>query len=157
MTLTVDGAAHLPQADLLMVATSSLDTLITPEVLKHGAVVCDMSRPSNVSARVLQERKDVLVIDGGVIAVPNSPDLGWNFGFEKGTAFACMSETIMLALEKRYEHTSIGADLNLEQLELMRDLAVEHGFALAGFRAFDRPLETAVWEQVRSFRKQETA
>jgi acetylornithine/succinyldiaminopimelate/putrescine aminotransferase/predicted amino acid dehydrogenase len=157
LTLTVDGAAHLPQADLLMVATSSLDTLITPEVLKHGAVVCDMSRPSNVSARVLQERKDVLVIDGGVIAVPNSPDLGWNFGFEKGTAFACMSETIMLALEKRYEHTSIGADLNLEQLELMRDLAVEHGFALAGFRAFDRPLETAVWEQVRSFRKQETA
>lgn len=157
LTITVDSRAHLPQADLIMAATSSLDTLITPEVLKEGAVVCDMSRPSNVSEAVLTERPDVLVIDGGVIAVPSSPDLGWNFGFEKGTAFACMSETMMLALEGHYEHTSIGADLSLEHLELMRSLAQKLGFALAGFRAFDRPLDPAVWERVRALRKQETA
>lgn len=72
--------------------------------------------------------------------LPGSPDLGWNFGFEKGTAFACMSETMMLALEGRYEHMSIGADLSLEHLELMRGLAKKLGFTLAGFRAFDRPL-----------------
>lgn len=157
LTITVDSRAYLPHADLIMVATSSLDTLITPEVLKQGAVVCDMSRPGNVSERVLQERPDVLVIDGGVIALPNSPDLGWNFGFEKGTAFACMSETMMLALERRYEHTSIGADLSLEHLELMRSLAAKLGFSLAGFRAFDRPLDPQVWERVRSLRKEATA
>lgn len=157
ITITVDAPAHLPQADLVLAATSSLDTLITPQVLKEGAVVCDMSRPSNVAEEVLTERPDVLVIDGGVIAVPNSPDLGWNFGFEKGTAFACMSETFMLALEQRYEHTSLGADLNLEQLETMRRLAEEQGFTLAGFRAFDRPLDPAVWERVRTLRKQATA
>jgi predicted amino acid dehydrogenase len=100
---------------------------------------------------------DVLVIDGGVIAVPGSPDLGWNFGFEKGTAFACMSETIMLALEKRYEHTSLGADLNLGQLEMMRELAAKQGFTLAGFRAFDRPLDPAIWERVSKLRQQHTA
>ena len=116
-----------------------------------------MSRPSNVSKEVLEERPDVLVIDGGVIALPGSPDLGWNFGFEKGTAFACMSETMMLALEGRYEHMSIGADLSLEHLELMRGLAKKLGFTLAGFRAFDRPLDPAVWERVRALRKKETA
>jgi len=157
LTVTVDSRAHLPRADLIMVATSSLDTLITSDVLKHGAVVCDMSRPGNVSDKVLQERPDVLVIDGGVIALPGSPDLGWNFGFEKGTAFACMSETMMLALEKHYEHTSIGADLSLEHLELMRSLAQKLGFTLAGFRAFDRPLDPAVWERVRALRKEKTA
>ncbi|WP_461359376.1 aminotransferase class III-fold pyridoxal phosphate-dependent enzyme [Candidatus Darwinibacter acetoxidans] len=157
LTLTVDSRAHLPRADLILAATSSLEALITPDVLKRGAVVCDMSRPSNVSKEVLEERPDVLVIDGGVIALPGSPDLGWNFGFEKGTAFACMSETMMLALEGRYEHMSIGADLSLEHLELMRGLAKKLGFTLAGFRAFDRPLDPAVWERVRALRKKETA
>ncbi|NMB00496.1 MAG: aminotransferase class III-fold pyridoxal phosphate-dependent enzyme [Firmicutes bacterium] len=157
LTITVDSKEYVPQADILLVATSSLDTLITPDVVKHGAVICDMSRPSNVSEAVLEERMDVLVIDGGVIAVPGSPDLGWNFGFEKGTAFACMSETIMLALEKRYEHTSLGADLNLGQLEMMRELAAKQGFTLAGFRAFDRPLDPAIWERVSKLRQQHTA
>jgi len=83
LTLTVDSRAHLPRADLILAATSSLEALITPDVLKRGAVVCDMSRPSNVSKEVLEERPDVLVIDGGVIALPGSPDLGWNFGFER--------------------------------------------------------------------------
>lgn len=157
ITLTVDSKKHLPKADVIMVATSSLETLITPAVLKYGAVVCDMSRPSNVSEQVLEERPDVLVIDGGVVSVPNGPDLGWNFGFEKGTAFACMSETIMLALEKHYEHTSLGADLSLEQLEMMRTLAAKHGFALAGFRNFDRPLPESTWERVRELREERLA
>lgn len=157
LTITVDSEKFVPQADLILVATSSLDTLITPQLVKRGAVICDMSRPSNVSEAVLEERPDVLVIDGGVIAVPNSPDLGWNFGFEKGTAFACMSETMMLALEKRYENTSLGADLNLGQLEMMRDLAARQGFTLAGFRAFDRPLDPSIWERVRQLRKQHSA
>ena len=149
LVISVDKEAHLPEADVIMVATSSLERLITPSNLKKGAIVCDMSRPSNVSEEVLTERPDVLVIDGGIIQMPNSPDLGWNFGFERGTGFACMSETIMLALEKRYEHTSLGADLNLGQLEMMRRLASKQGFSLAGFRNFDRPLEPDVWNRIR--------
>lgn len=149
ITISVDLQDHLPQADVLMVATSSLERLITPDYLKRGAIICDMSRPSNVSEEVLKERPDVLVIDGGIIAMPSSPDLGWNFGFERGTGFACMSETIMLALEKRYEHASLGADLNLKQLEMMRELAKKQGFSLAGFRNFDRPLDPDVWNRLR--------
>lgn len=148
LTITVDREEAVPQADLLVVATSSLERLITPDHLKQGAVVCDMSRPSNVREDVLEKRPDVLVIDGGIIAMPSSPDLGWNFGFEKGTGFACMSETIMLALEKRYEHASLGADLNLKQLEMVRELAKEQGFSLAGFRNLDRPLDPDVWNRV---------
>ncbi len=148
LKITVDREEAVPQADILMVATSSLERLITPESLKRGVIICDMSRPSNIREDVLEKRPDVLVIDGGVIAMPSSPDLGWNFGFEKGTGFACMSETIMLALEKRYEHASLGADLNLKQLAVMRELAKEQGFSLAGFRNLDRPLDPDVWNRV---------
>src|SRR5690606_10697649 len=101
---TVDIENYLPQADIIVTATSQVNSLITPDMLKFGAVVCDVSRPPDVSCEVKEARPDVLVIDGGVMAVPGCPDLGWDFGFERGQAYACMSETMMLALEHHYEH-----------------------------------------------------
>ena len=77
---------------MVLTATSQVNSLIIPEMLKFGAVVCDVARPPDVSIEVKEARPDVLVIDGGVVAVPGAPDLGWNFGFEKGLAYACMSE-----------------------------------------------------------------
>jgi predicted amino acid dehydrogenase len=122
--------------------------------LKFGAVVCDVARPADVSMEVKEARPDVLVIDGGVVAVPGLPDLGWNFGFEKGLAYACMSETMMLALEHRYEHFSLGVDITIDNIQYFRDLAVKHGFELAGFRSFDRPLAPETLAAVLKARKQ---
>jgi acetylornithine/succinyldiaminopimelate/putrescine aminotransferase/predicted amino acid dehydrogenase len=138
----------LPMVDLTITATSSVCELITPEMLKYGAIVCDMSRPPNVSRTVKDARADVLVIDGGVIALPGLPSLGWDFGFEKGLAYACMSETFMLALEHHYENFSIGTDFSLESVEYTKELAKKHGFTLAGLRSFDRPLSQEEWEKV---------
>jgi predicted amino acid dehydrogenase len=112
-----------------------------------------MSRPGNVSPDVLEKRPDVLVIDGGVIELPGKPDLGWNFGFDKGLGYACMSETIILALEKIYANTSIGADLNLEYMNQLKEYAAVHGFRLAGFRSFDLPLPDSVWQRVVAARE----
>lgn len=145
---TVDLGAHLPDADLILAATSSTDALITANNLKAGAVVCDMSRPENVSRDVMNKRPDVLVIDGGLIEVPGRPDLGWDFGFETGLAYACMSETMMLALEQRYENASLGADLNIAYMNELRDLASQQGFELAGLRSFDTPLTKCEWDHV---------
>lgn len=152
--MTVDINDNLPMADLILTATSSTEALITPSMLKPGALICDMSRPSNVSKKVLTERTDVLVIDGGVIEVPGKPDLGWYFGFDKGLAYACMSETMMLALEKKYENTSIGADLDINHLNQIKNLARIHGFKLAGLRSFDLPLSDKVWQRVAKARTQ---
>ncbi len=151
--ITVDLNKWLPKADLVLAATSNTKAMITSSNLKWGALVCDVSRPANVADEVLDNRKDVLVIDGGVIETPNKADLGWDFGFDKGLAYACMSETMMLGLEQRYENTSIGADLNLDYLNEMRELAQKHGFILAGFRSFNRPIDDLVWQQVISERQ----
>ncbi|NLM25040.1 MAG: aminotransferase class III-fold pyridoxal phosphate-dependent enzyme [Firmicutes bacterium] len=157
ISYTVDIQEHLPKADIILAATSSTEAMITSQLLKQGALICDMSRPTNVSKEVLEKRDDVLVIDGGVIEVPGKPDLGWDFGFESGTAYACMSETMMLALEQRYENTSIGADLNIDFLNYLADLAKVHGFKLAGFRSFDLPLPEEQWEKVVKARKETVA
>jgi acetylornithine/succinyldiaminopimelate/putrescine aminotransferase/predicted amino acid dehydrogenase len=145
---TVDLGKYLPLADIVVTATSQVNSLITPDMLKFGAVVCDVARPADVSLEVKEARPDVLVIDGGVIAVPGAPDLGWNFGFEKGLAYACMSETMMLALEGRYEHHSLGVEINTESIGLFKSLAQKHGFKVAGFRSFDKPLSEKAWNDV---------
>lgn len=152
-TITTDAVQALSQAQLVVIATSSADELVTPEMLAPGAVVCDMSRPPNVSRRVDAERPDVLVIDGGVIEVPGRPDFGWNFGYEQGLAFACMSETMMLALEHHYQHTSLGSDLTIETIRWMQELARRHGFRLAELRSFDRPLSAERWQRLRAARE----
>ncbi|NLY74428.1 MAG: aminotransferase class III-fold pyridoxal phosphate-dependent enzyme [Firmicutes bacterium] len=145
---TIELEHYLPQADVVVTATSQVNSLITPAMLKFGAVVCDVSRPPDVSYEVKDARPDVLVIDGGVMAVPGAPDLGWDFGFERGQAYACMSETMMLALEHHYQHFGLGIDINVVTVSYTKKLAEKHGFKLAGFRSFDRPLSGESWEKV---------
>ncbi len=131
LILTTDADQYLPQADIVVTATSSTSGLLNARNLKQNAIVCDTSQPSNVSEAVQRQRPDVLVMEGGIIAVPGRPDLGWEFGLEPGESFACMAETMMLALEKRYRHGSLGLNLAIEFLDLIRQLAEKHGFGLA--------------------------
>lgn len=149
LVISTDIDSTLPQADLVVTATSSVSDLVTPDNLKFGAAVCDLSRPPNVAYSVKEARPDVLVIDGGVVAVPGLADLGFRFGFEPGLAYACMTETMILGLEHHYEHTSIGSDLNLPMILHLRKLGAEHGFHLAQLRSFDRPLSRAELERIR--------
>jgi len=138
----------LPSCDVIISATSSPFTLLTPSNLKFGALVCDISRPGNVSPDVKLKRPDVLIFDGGIIHVPGTPDLGWNFGLDRGLAFGCMAETIMLALEHHYEHTSIGTDLNLDTISWLRSLAQKHDFQVAELRSFNSTISPGEWERV---------
>jgi len=148
LVITTEIDEMLPEADLVVTATSSVDDLVTPQNLKFGAAVCDLSRPPNVSRAVKEARPDVLVIDGGVVAVPGLADLGWNFGFEQGLAYACMAETMILGLGHHYEDTSIGTDLNLPTILALRDQGAALGFHLAQLRSFDRPLSDLEWNRI---------
>ncbi|TCL38356.1 putative amino acid dehydrogenase [Anaerospora hongkongensis] len=138
--ITANTKATLRAADIVIAVTSAVDSIIEPEDLKPGAIVCDVARPRNVSRRVAEMRKDVLVIEGGVVEIPGDVNFGLNFGFPPKTAYACMAETMILALEKRYEHFTLGRDLTVKQVETIDQLAKKHGFKLAGFRSFERAL-----------------
>ncbi len=135
--VTDNIAEGLRDADLIVTVTSAVDAIIEPEHLRRGAVVCDVARPRDVSVRVAKERKDVLVIEGGVVGVPGDADFHFNFGFPPKTAYACMSETILLALDGRYESFTLGKEVSVAQAEETQRLADKHGFRLAGFRSFE--------------------
>ncbi|MHB1459431.1 MAG: shikimate dehydrogenase [Armatimonadota bacterium] len=135
-----DVATGIRDADIVITVTSAIDAVIHPSDIKSGAVVCDVARPRDVSVLVSKERNDVLVIDGGVVAVPGDVDFHFSFGFPPKTAYACMSETMILALEGRYESFTLGKEVSVAQVDEITALAEKHGFKLAGFRGFEKAI-----------------
>jgi predicted amino acid dehydrogenase len=73
----------------------------------------------------------VLIISGGVVDVPGEVDFGFDFGLPPGKAYACMAETMVLALEGRHESYSLGKDVQLERVHEITQLARKHGFQLS--------------------------
>jgi fatty aldehyde-generating acyl-ACP reductase len=131
--------------DLILTATSSTQEIIEPEDLRPGAIVCELSLPHDVSRRVALERPDVLVIEGGNMRMPGDakfmrvrePDQEFDLGLPRGTALACMSETMTLALEDRLECYTLGRGVEIEKVLEIERMAKRCGFELADLRAFD--------------------
>jgi predicted amino acid dehydrogenase len=139
----------LADAQLILTVTSALHDIVRPEHLRPGSVVCDVARPRDVSAMVAAARDDILVIDGGMVDVPGPVNFHFNFGFPPGKAYACMAETIALALEGRFEDYTLGKHLTRERVEEIGVIAKRHGFRLSGFRSFEREVTEQHIETVR--------
>jgi predicted amino acid dehydrogenase len=119
------------EADMVLSTTNAARPIIQPEHLKHGAVVCDVALPPDVSPRVAQERDDVLSVHGGVMDVPGEVNFHFDFGLAPGRAYACMAETMVLALEDRCESYSLGKQTQPERVHEIAQLAWKHGFKLS--------------------------
>ena len=145
-----DVKQSLRDADIVICVTNSVEVLINPEDLKPGAVVCDVSRPRNVSKSVADLRNDVLVIEGGLVEVPGDVDFHLNFGFPPGMAYACMAETMILALEQKYESYTLGRELDVKQVIEINKLAKKHGFKVAGFRSFEKAVTEAEIKTIKN-------
>lgn len=154
---TTDLPSAVRRGDLILTATSSTQEIIEPEDLRTGAVICDVSLPHDVSRRVAVERPDVLVVEGGNMRMPGNPrimrvrepDQEFNLGLQRGTALACMSETMTLALSNRLESYTLGRGVQIERVIEIDRLAHEAGFELADLRAFDVAIPSEQIEKTR--------
>jgi predicted amino acid dehydrogenase len=151
---TADIRDAVRHADLVLTATSAVSEVVVPEDLRPGAVVCEVSLPHDVSRRVALERPDVLVIEGGNVRVPGEVNFNFDFGLPPKVALACMSETMILTLENRFENYSLGRGINIHKVLEIETLAQKHGFELAGMRAFDKAITQ---EQIAHTREQARA
>jgi predicted amino acid dehydrogenase len=145
-----DIKRSVQRADIIIAVTGAAESVIDVMDLKPGAVVCDVARPRDVSKRCAELRNDVLVIEGGVVDVPGHVDFGFNFGFPPRTSYACMAETMILALEGKFESFTLGRDVSVTQIDEINRLADKHGFKIAGFRSFERAVTE---EEIASVRK----
>ena len=81
---------------------------------------------------------------------PGAVNFNFDFGFPEGKAYACMAETIALALEGRFEDYTVGKDITLERVKDITAIAERHGFRMSGFRSFEREVTD---EQIEAVRK----
>lgn len=155
---TTDVHAAVRRSDLILTATSSTRELIEPEDLRAGAVICELSLPHNIGSRIGELRPDVLVVEGGTMRMPGSPvwdrvrepGRSFDLGIGDGMALACMSETMVLAMEGRFENYTLGRGIALERVREIERLATGCGFTLGDMRAFDVPVTDDVIAQKRA-------
>lgn len=138
------------EAEVVVTVTSSGGNLVQPHMLRQGAIVCDVSRPRDISRAVTESRDDVLVIDGGLVRVPGDVDFGFDYGLPPDLTYGCFAETITLTFEGRFEDYAIGKDISLEHVKTIDALATKHGFELAALRSFERKLDEALIRDVKA-------
>ncbi|MEQ1812670.1 MAG: hypothetical protein ABL889_22275, partial [Terricaulis sp.] len=117
----------LPLADIVVLATSSPEQLVKPAFLRRDAIVCDVSRPRNASAAISALRPDVLLVEAGTVETPGRMQIG-NLGLPAGETFACIAETIVLALDGDYRDRTLDSPLDLPQLLSIQSRATAHRF-----------------------------
>jgi len=129
--------AAIVDADFIVTATSHHSYLLSAINLKEGAVVYDIAQPMNVGPAVARRRKDIVKIDGDYVDI-GSIDLKFPMGPPKGSTFACLTETAMMALEgdKRNHVGSIDGTY-LEETVMW---GKKYGFSHAAFTSFGKPL-----------------
>jgi predicted amino acid dehydrogenase len=125
-------------ADVIVAATNADSALVSPALLRPGALVCDVARPPNVVADV--RRADVIVFDGGLVRLPQAITLGPIGGLPPGICWGCLGETILLALEGGGTDWSIGQNLSVEHADRVAALSRKHGLSCAPLQRLGREL-----------------
>lgn len=143
----------IKDSDIIVTATSTPLAIIDVRILKTGALICDISRPKNVSLETAALRDDILVIEGGIVKVPGNVDFHFSFGLPPGLAYACMAETMILTLEEKYESYSIGGNITLEKAIEISHLALKHGFRLGELRSFEKEVSKLQIERIKAAKK----
>ena len=130
----------LHSADVVLVAAGASERLIPPEAFKPGAVVCDIARPRETSLMLSRCREDILAIDGGLWEAPGESQPGQLLGLPPHLVYPCIAETMLLAMERRFENYSLGKGLDPDRVVEIYRLALKHGFRLTDLRLNEKPL-----------------
>ncbi|HSN83728.1 MAG TPA: hypothetical protein VLS88_14185 [Polyangiales bacterium] len=127
--------------DLVVTATSAFgQRILDISTCKPGAVICDVARPPDIGQREAALRPDVAVIESGEVLIPGDIDIGYDIGLPKGTAYACLAETALLAMEGRFESYTLGRNIDVERVKEIYRLFKKHEFQIAGLRSFGKVL-----------------
>ena len=122
---------YLPEMDMIVTATSGAGKKVLDIMaVKPGCVITDVARPLDLSAEDVAKRPDVLVIESGEIELPGDVHMR-NIGLPPGVAYACLAETVVLALEGRFETFTIGRNIEWEKVKEIYRLGLKHGMKLA--------------------------
>jgi predicted amino acid dehydrogenase len=158
---TVHAAAtperRLAEMDLVVTATSGAGKRVLDiRAVKPGCVITDVARPLDLSREEVESRPDVLVIESGEIRLPGEVRMK-DIGLPPGVAYACLAETVALALEGRYENFTVGRNIEWEKVKEIYRLGLKHGMQLAAIAGVNGVFSEVDIARVRALAQQRRA
>ena len=140
---------NLRDMDLIVTATSGAGKKILDIMkVKPGCVITDVARPLDLPPSEVAKRPDVLVIESGEIQLPGGARMR-DIGLPDGVVYACLAETIVLALEGRFESYTVGRNIEWEKVKEIYKLGLKHGMRLAAISGVNGPYSDADIRRVR--------
>ena len=140
----------LSEMDMVVTATSGAGKRILDIMqVKPGCVITDVARPLDIPAEDVAKRPDVLVIESGEIELPGDVRMK-DIGLPRGIAYACLAETIVLALEARFENFTLGRNIEWEKVREIYKLGLKHGMELAAISGVNGVFTEEDFERVRT-------
>ncbi|MFH2092164.1 MAG: dehydrogenase [Pseudomonadota bacterium] len=131
LKITTKPDRYLSDMDVIVTATSGAGKKILDITkVKPGCVITDVARPLDLSPEDVAKRPDVLVIESGEIELPGNPEMK-NIGLPRKVVYACLAETIVLALEGRFEIFTVGREIEWEKVREIYKMGLKHGMKLA--------------------------
>lgn len=122
----------LGDMDMIVTSTSGAGKKILDIMkVKPGCVITDVARPLDLPPEEVAKRPDVLVIESGEIELPTQVRGMKTIGLPKNVIYACLAETIVLALEGRFEVFTVGRDTEWEKVKEIYKLGLKHGMKLS--------------------------
>jgi len=129
--VSANSDKDLHKMDMVVTATSGAGKKILDITkVKPGCVITDVARPLDIPASDVAKRPDVMVIESGEIELPGDVKMR-NIGLPPKVAYACLAETIVLALEGRFENFTVGRNIEWEKVREIYKLGLKHGMKLA--------------------------
>jgi len=116
----------LRDCQLIITAVNTSSTILYPEnISPKEVVICDLGVPANVHESVRKIYPNVEVIEGGLVELPHkeSINIPGNYLFS-GTVFACIAETILLAMKGFKGHYSYGLLSSKQVTEILSRIMV---------------------------------
>jgi predicted amino acid dehydrogenase len=141
----------LHDMDMIVTATSGAGKKILDIMkVKPGCVITDVARPLDIPASDVAKRPDVLVIESGEIELPGDVEMK-NIGLPDKVAYACLAETIVLALEGRFENFTLGRNIEWEKVKEIYQLGLKHGMKLAAISGVSGVYTDEDIQRIRKF------
>jgi hypothetical protein len=129
---STDYESLLGDMDMIVTSTSGAGKKILDITkVKPGCVITDVARPLDLPPEEVAKRPDVLVIESGEIDLPTKVKGLKSIGLPPNVVYACLAETIVLALEGRFEVFTVGRDTEWEKVKEIYKLGLRHGMKLA--------------------------
>lgn len=136
LTAKIDVATnpdeYLAQCHLIITTTSAKgERVLDIMKVRPGCVICDVSRPFDIGEEDALKRPDVMVIASGEVELPGDVEIQVNLGLEGQAVYACLAETAILAMERKFESFTLSRNISYEKVIEIDRLAREHGVKLS--------------------------